>query len=645
MFSMISLVLFSCQVLFRSPLDAQPQKDLRTIEHHDGSIVELEPYLRTTSLEERKEAIKTLGRMQSPSSRGVFKELLMENDPETLDQLIEAISLNPHVNDLKVHLLSTITEPKHRSLLLLSLGKYGRQSHLDFLLPYLGKSPWLGDSSEVVAAAQGIGLLAQRQVTISNPTITLLFSHLSSPKRSVRRASAFALQQISTHQPLPLQPQVLEQTYREPDHLTRVRLIKVASLWDVPQSIKKQWSKESHPIVQLELLRLGHLSPQQYIHSPDPHLQRAAILEIVATEESPWELLATVVEQGSTLSAYEEYTLGRGKDYFLSFEILQNLTQAGKTWPSEQFLSSDFPLPIQALATQCIEDPERLLEIIDNGAYSELRQAAMKRYLQQHKDTAQPKDFLSHPDTNIAILAAEELVVSPTNTAEKTLWDLLNQQKDPRLNERLLNALAALEQTNKARVPKSTVATNLQSWLSHPEIRYRRTAQKIANIRNIEYPQVSGDPHWLVAEDVQRLQQAVIHTSLGRIVLELYPQTAPLTVSNFSQLAESGHYDNMYVHRVVPGFVIQTGQQDREDPGWSIPDELSMIPVGQGTVGMALQGNDTGGSQFFITLSEQPHLQASYPIFGQVIKGQWIVNTLQPWHKISSIEIQRSTLR
>ena len=107
---------------------------------------------------------------------------------------------------------------------------------------------------------------------------------------------------------------------------------------------------------------------------------------------------------------------------------------------------------------------------------------------------------------------------------------------------------------------------------------------------------------------------------------------APLTAENFVQLARSGFFNGLSVHRVVPNFVIQTGdpRSDSEGgPGYTIRDELNELPYLRGTVGMALDWADTGGSQFFITHSPQPHLDAKYTVFGRVVAGMEIVDAIQ----------------
>ena len=136
---------------------------------------------------------------------------------------------------------------------------------------------------------------------------------------------------------------------------------------------------------------------------------------------------------------------------------------------------------------------------------------------------------------------------------------------------------------------------------------------------------------------------ATIVTTKGEIELELYFKVAPLTVLNFIELAKDGFYDGLIFHRVVPDFVVQGG--DPRGDGWGGPDyfircEYSMQPFVRSSVGMATSGKDTGGSQFFICLSPQPHLEGRYTVFGQVFSGMEVVDRLTYGDVIEKVEIR-----
>jgi cyclophilin family peptidyl-prolyl cis-trans isomerase/HEAT repeat protein len=140
----------------------------------------------------------------------------------------------------------------------------------------------------------------------------------------------------------------------------------------------------------------------------------------------------------------------------------------------------------------------------------------------------------------------------------------------------------------------------------------------------------------------QYTPHAFVETRLGTIEIELNVVEAPIATHSFMTLARKGFFNGMRIHRVVPNFVVQAGD-DRGDgeggPGYALRDELSALPYLRGTVGMALGGPDTGGSQFFITLSPQPHLDGKYAVFGRVVRGMDLVDQLSRWDVIQRLRV------
>ncbi|RZA22965.1 MAG: peptidylprolyl isomerase [Proteobacteria bacterium] len=126
---------------------------------------------------------------------------------------------------------------------------------------------------------------------------------------------------------------------------------------------------------------------------------------------------------------------------------------------------------------------------------------------------------------------------------------------------------------------------------------------------------------------------ATIKTSMGDIEVKLFADKAPKTVSNFVSLARSKFYDGLLVHRVIPGFMIQTGDPKGNGtggPGYSFADEFAtgLKHDKPGILSMANSGPNTNGSQFFVTVAPTPHLDGKHSIFGEVIKGQEVANAI-----------------
>jgi len=133
---------------------------------------------------------------------------------------------------------------------------------------------------------------------------------------------------------------------------------------------------------------------------------------------------------------------------------------------------------------------------------------------------------------------------------------------------------------------------------------------------------------------------ARLRTTQGEVTIRLLTDVAPATVASFVELASEGYFSRTEIHRVVPNFVVQAGDPTGTglgDPGYSLRCEISGIPYERGTVGMALSGKDTGGSQFFIALSRQPHLDWHYTVFGQVISGIEVVDAIEEGDEITAV--------
>jgi peptidyl-prolyl cis-trans isomerase B (cyclophilin B) len=141
------------------------------------------------------------------------------------------------------------------------------------------------------------------------------------------------------------------------------------------------------------------------------------------------------------------------------------------------------------------------------------------------------------------------------------------------------------------------------------------------------------------------MKRAVIETEKGKMVLELYPDAAPGTVANFEKLANSGFYNGLTFHRVIPNFVIQGGcpkGNGTGGPGYTIKCETEGNPHKhlRGSLSMAHAGKDTGGSQFFICHSPQPHLDGRHTVFGRVIEGIEVVDAIRMGDKMLSVRVE-----
>lgn len=154
----------------------------------------------------------------------------------------------------------------------------------------------------------------------------------------------------------------------------------------------------------------------------------------------------------------------------------------------------------------------------------------------------------------------------------------------------------------------------------------------------------------LLAVPAWAAERAELKLKQGTVVIELYPEEAPKTVANFKTLAQKGFYDGLTFHRVIPDFVAQGGDPEgtgRGGPGYTVPAEISKKLIHRtGAVAMARLPDQinpkraSSGSQFYICLARQPHLDGGYTIFGQVVEGMELVQNIRRGDLILSIRVQ-----
>lgn len=141
------------------------------------------------------------------------------------------------------------------------------------------------------------------------------------------------------------------------------------------------------------------------------------------------------------------------------------------------------------------------------------------------------------------------------------------------------------------------------------------------------------------------MKKAIIETEKGTMIAELFEKDAPGTVENFEKLIKESFYDGLTFHRVIPDFVIQGGCPQGTGmggPGYTIKCETRDNPHKheRGSLSMAHAGKDTGGSQFFVCHSPQPHLDGRHTVFGQVVEGLDVVDEIREEDKMLKVTIE-----
>lgn len=138
------------------------------------------------------------------------------------------------------------------------------------------------------------------------------------------------------------------------------------------------------------------------------------------------------------------------------------------------------------------------------------------------------------------------------------------------------------------------------------------------------------------------MKKGIIEMDKGKIVIEFFDKEAPNTVANFEKLANSGFYNGVSFHRVIPGFVAQGGcpvGNGTGGPGYTIDCEINPNKHERGSLSMAHRGPNTGGSQFFVVYEPQPHLDGVHTVFGKVIEGMDVVDKIDPGDKMNKVTV------
>jgi cyclophilin family peptidyl-prolyl cis-trans isomerase/HEAT repeat protein len=619
---------------FAWSLEKNAADEIWEIESQRLAPINLRPYLTHSDQETRARAIKALGNLQSRGSIVILRTMIEEQE-ELQYELAEAIFLTPGSADLAVGLLRTAVTPETKVLLYRAIGKWGRKSHLGILHSAMG-ARWERLSSKGMAAAMiAIGELALRNEASPKQSIPLLMLNLNHWDVQLRRAAAFSLAQFKIERPreetlVPL----LKAIEKESDIQTRSWMIRATAHMDLPSSTAMEWVDDSSSLVRIAVAQSHPHQELLAILRQDEH-QHVRIAAVREWAKLGLESSEFILEYG-TIDEKELVAIQKDGKFAEVLAMLEFLESPG--FDTSPLMAKGRPEEVRAWAVQ-FHGKEQLMVFATEDTEPMVRVAATQKALELEPSSEEMEMLLSSRHIEVSQKALLHLEQSPIRSLEQDLWTVLEQQEDTRIISAALAAIASLESQEMARLSKSTIEPQLKQWLIHEEQWIRRPAKKIADARNIEYPELNGDPQW-VLEDTENLVGAIVHTSRGDFRMEFRADLAPLTVSNFARLVESGFYNGLPFHRIEPSFVVQSGDPGHRGPAWYIPSELSGSSYGKGSIGMALQGRDTGGNQFFIAIGDQPHLDGQFPYFADVTYGLHILEELRLGDKIQSIELE-----
>jgi cyclophilin family peptidyl-prolyl cis-trans isomerase/HEAT repeat protein len=323
------------------------------------------------------------------------------------------------------------------------------------------------------------------------------------------------------------------------------------------------------------------------------------------------------------------------KNSWLAHRLIQQNLDQGNTNFKIKLLRALAKIPHRSARRQLKQFLKVPNQRLQYTAFAELN----KLGLLNSKDIV---SVLQAGDVALTSLAAEWILKHPNKNYVQALIQVYTKFKEPKDNEAMFVILKALRKIKS----KESIPFLMQVIQNSSQALLFDQASLILNEMNIEKPIKNRPTPKLFIPDTMVVDEdeiyATIITERGDIRLKLWPNEAPVTVSNFKFLAKKGFYKNLTFHRVVSDFVVQGGDPRGDGwggPGYQIPCEYNTKPFIRGSLGMATSGKDTAGSQFFICHSEQPHLNGRYTLFGEVVDGMDVVDMIEIDDKIIDISI------
>lgn len=639
------------------------------LEWERGDPMALAVQLAGGTVEERVAGARALGRLRDPAALDVL--LRWRDDPDVAVQIAvaEAMGFTPHSEaELRAWLAALVAARPTGADPELPLGLLAGQRRGDDLLRAVVVATGRGGDARDVgalvglldagwpvsaAAARALGTLATRGTPGLEATAPDLVDALFDPDPRTQDDAAWALSRIKP----PLgdrTPRVLSRLRSGLSPQARAWLVR-ASWPSLDPGVREDlflWAMTDAP-------RMVQIAVLQAIGPDDTE---AVVIAPFLSDADAWVRVATIDALARVGGEVAEEALSRHAAEARDPDERARAIAALDRSDPDAAADTSLPRVVRAAHLGALDDPELLIELATHEPDPVLRTTAAAALTEVD---GRPSDagarLLASEDPLIRAVAIELL---PEDAGVSALVKLLEGEEDHEvrsaawaaLDERVPDARAA-GASRAALTARIGEAPTKDFGPAAPHV--DALAQRLA-IRDITVPRTAvpdearvsvGDGgSALVAlgaadlAQVRRVRGAVVRTDHGDFVMSLDPQLAPLAVASFAALAEAHWFDGLVFHRVVPGFVVQTGCPRGDGwggPGYELPDEDSETSFGHGAVGMARSDRDTGGSQWFVTTSPQPHLQGEYTRFGEVVQGLSVVDHLPQGTVIESVTIER----
>ncbi|NOX38392.1 MAG: hypothetical protein GXO78_12740 [Calditrichaeota bacterium] len=644
--------------------------ELRQMEYtRQPDSTKLNAWIQHPDWKIRLATVDVLGRLQDTRFIPLLADRLSDKQDTIRLAAIFALgqTFSPQAETVLLNYLNTNPPMHHRRVLLDALGKCGTDRSFSALRRYLFRNV---EPNAQFSAAIASGLLAYRNYPPYNngALLEILLKFSSNPE--VRWSAAYALFRMAS--PTSLFP--LLEARNDPDgrvrHFAYRGLERIISLMNQPdfkplrkfdavnEAYRFYKSRQfTRTFLQQEpdsvwFAQLTHLQLLERTAQPD--FQRAIAREL--ENDHPY----VVIQAIRSLSTYRTVfainqlrkVLRDAVDWRIRGEALVALARLRPTealrYIDERYEHTPWPQNVYFIRAlqeiQRKEATEMLLELADSRNFSQVSMALEALKGRPEVTTGFLIEKLRLLDPAITTIAAIQMSVLKDTLTIQPLLEVYAQLQAPRDVEAMEAIIRALDSLNSHQaIP--LLEKELRNPFPPIRLAAHRALMRILQDTTLPLPETPtrASTRWdFPPIDPHSRPRVLLKTTEGNILIELYPDKAPITVANFLHLVQQGFYNGLFFHRVVPGFVIQGGDPRGDGwggPGYAIPCEYNDLFYDRGVVGMAHAGKDTGGSQFFITHTPQPHLNGRYTAFGRVIQGMDVVDRILPYDKIIEAKI------
>lgn len=631
---------------------------------------DLAPFVGDENSEVRARAALSLGRIRDGRAVDSLSMLLGDEDPAVRSAAIHALGQLPGTGRYLHKRLSVETNQSIRADIYRALGMVGDGWDIDTLVEVLQEPiDRHHTAEEVAAAANALGQMAVRGINAVGieRVVEILSQQSRRTDPAIRYAAAFALARIAPRRlTTGISETIIDAAKSEYDADIKALLIRASAKLDGVEEVLEQAQNHSSPTVRISAARAavysGWPGVVTLMSDPVPQVSLAAIEAVGQISTlARLELLGPIVKAGMDLKSPRHDGETVDPDLARAVVALKALKLPKFWWETDterysrvqtgllpslsMYMSEDRDTQIRAAATTNAVDPRNLFHLATTDPEGMVRMAAAQRILGDRVSLVRALSLLNSPDNMVKAAVANWLQDHPNKNSETVLLNLAGTSNDPILVHNAVLALKTLYEGQPARRRGSQGArVLLPALLGHEDPGVRSAGVELAKCLGAWPNFFEHSPSPVDAVALHEIQSAVVTTARGDIIVELYPEHAPLTVANFARLADSGFYDGLPFHRVISDFVAQGGDPRGDGwggPGHTIPDEINALRYEAGTVGMALNGRDSGGSQWFMTLAPQPHLDDRYTVFGKIVSGLSVARTLLPGDRIENVSIER----